>query len=186
MSKCKGKVTALGKSKFSYFVMLDTKDGFYFNTKFEPKCGKDDVVGIDYTSKGENRGNVSKITLLEDSGSPKGVQAKEEFSGGGSSGGGNRQDSIVFQSSRKDALVMIGVLLGAEAFATKGGPDAKRVQIESLLDEITARYFKDASDPLKSDVITSNAVVDDDAGEGDGEKDGWGGDDEDGGDTWDD
>ncbi len=181
MSKVKGTVTKQGKSKFSYYVMIDTKDGFYFNTRYEPKCGEGDVVGIEYESKGENRGNVKKITILEDNGGPKGVP-KSEWNEGGSKtggGGGNRQDSIVFQSSRKDALVLVGILLGAEAYATKGKADAKRVQIEGLLDELTAKFFADASDPRKSKVLTDNAELEEDSGGGDE----WGGDKDDG-DEW--
>ncbi len=177
MSKCKGTVKSQGKGKFSFYVTLEENDGFYFNTKFEPKCGVGDVVGIEYEPKGDKRGNVKRIEILTDNGGPKGVQKKEEEwgkSGGAGGGGGNRQDSIVFQSSRKDALVLVGVLLSNEAFATKGKPDAKRVQIEELVDEVTARFFNDATDPRKSAVLTANAEIDADAGCG--AKDEWGGD----------
>lgn len=165
MSKCKGTVTAQGKSQYSFYVQLDTKDGFYFNTKFEPKSGIGDVVGIEYEAKGDKRGNVQKITILEDNGGPKGVQKKA--SGSGYKAEPGRQDSIVFQSSRKDALMLVGILLNVEAFALKGKPDARRVQLEELLDEVTARFFKDASAPLKSAVLTANAEIEEDAGESD-------------------
>ena len=48
MSKIKGTVARCGKGKYSYFIVLDEKDGFYFNTKYEPMCGVGDVVGIEY------------------------------------------------------------------------------------------------------------------------------------------
>ncbi len=161
MSRCKGKVTGIGKGKFSYFIRLDTKDGFYFNTKYDPKCGIGDVVGIEFEQKAENRGNVKKVQILEDSGSPKGMQA-QDTGGGTGGGGGSRQDSIVWQHSQEMALGLVTILLANEAFAAKGKIDAKRVQIEELVDELTTRLFNDASDPRKSKAFLSNSDIDED------------------------
>ena len=184
MSKCKGTVTACGKGKFSFFITLKERDGFYFNTKYEPKCGVGDVVGIEFEKKADNRGNVKKVTLLEDNGGKKGVQ-----SAGGSGGGaasGERQDSIIWQHSQEMALSLVGLLIANEAFALKGKSDAKRVQIEELLDELTTRLFKDASNPKKSKAFTGSEEIEKDSEGGEeGGKDEWD-DDKDGGDTWDD
>ena len=166
MSRCKGTVTSVGKGKFSFFILLDSKDGHYFNTKFEPKCGIGDVVGIEYEPKGDKRGNVQKVQILEDSGSPKGVQERAS-SGGGAKGGPNVQDSIVFQSSRKDALVFLGMLIAADAVKFKGKADALRLQMTETLDEITAAFFKDAAAPRKSSALTTAEELSDDATGGD-------------------
>jgi len=171
MSKRKGTVSGVGKGKFSFFVQLDD-DGFYFNTKFEPKCGIGDVVGIEFDKKADNRGNVKNIKVLEDSGSPKGVQERASSGGGGTgnyTADPNRQASIVFQSSRKDALVFITTLLAAEAFAVKGKADAKRVQLEELLDEITVKFFNDAMNPKDSDAFKNAGEIEEDAKEDEGE-----------------
>ena len=170
MSKIKGTISGCGKGKFSYFITLEEKEGYYFNTKFEPKCGKGDVVGIEYESKADNRGNVQRIEVLEKNSSGYEDTSKKADSGyasnSGSSksaGGGDRQDSIVWQSSRKDALVAAGLILQVEAYALKGKTDEKRVQLDGLIDEITARYFADASDPRKSVAYTTNAEIEADA-----------------------
>jgi hypothetical protein len=135
--------------------MLDG-EAFYFNTKFEPKCGVGDVVGIEFDKKADNRGQIQKIVVLEDSGSPKGVQESAGFGGGSqssASGGSNytpntdRQDSIVYQSSRKDALVLAEILVSNEAIKLPKDADKRRMVIEELVNETTFTYFKAASDP---------------------------------------
>ena len=52
MSRKKGTVEKVGKSKFSFYIRLDN-DTRYFNTKFEPKCGVGDTVGLEFVEKGE-------------------------------------------------------------------------------------------------------------------------------------
>lgn len=173
MSKIKGTVSGVGKGKFSYFITLESKDGFYFNTKYEPKCGKGDVVGIEYEQKAENRGNVKRVEVLEDNGAPKGVQGGGG-EGGGSGGkaetGGARQDSIVWQHSQEMALLLAGTLLSNEAFIIKGKADEKRVQIEELVDELTVRLFKDAMKPLDSEAYKTAGGIDSDSGGEESEK----------------
>lgn len=179
MSKIKGTVTGCGKGKFSYFIVLDSKEGFYFNTKYEPKCGKGDVVGIEYEQKAENRGNVKRVEVLESNSSGYEDTSKAASSGsyssGGGGGGGGRQDSIVWQSSRKDALVFAGLLVseGVKGFKLAGKPDARRTQVEELVDEITARFFEDASDPRACKAMTSNAAIEDDTPDDDTSDDAW-------------
>lgn len=173
MARVKGTVTGCGKGKFSFFITLDSKDGFYFNTKYEPKCGIGDVVGIEYEPKGDKRGNVQKVQILEDSGSPKGVQERTSGAGAGSGGysaNPDRQDSIIFQSSRKDALVFLTMLIAADAVKFKGKADALRLQMTETLDEITAAFFKDAKTPLKSNALTTAEELAGDSAETKAEK----------------
>ena len=184
MSKTKGIVTRIGDGKFSKYIMIDTKDGFYFNTKYNPKCGVGDTVGIEFESKGDTRGNVKKVVILNDAGGPKGVQ---ESSGGGSGGaggqaGGARQDSIVFQSSRKDALVFVGLLVSTESIKLPKAADREEF-LGNLVDSVTAHYFAAASDPKKSGVLAASEEIPEDNAKDnfDGEdkkEDEWGGDDE--------
>jgi len=191
MSKIKGTVSRAGKSKFSYFIQLDGND-FYYNTKFEPKCGEGDVVGVEFKPQGDTRGQIKMIKVLEDNsgGYAKANSEKGDdwggSSGGGSKkssgggGGGDRQDSIVWQHSQEMAISLASQLLAAEAYAVKGKPDEKRVQIEGLVDELTARLFSDALDPRNSTAFKDNKVISEDSGEEEsgGDDDGWSDDDE--------
>ena len=169
--KIKGTVSNTGEGKFSKFIMLEERDGFYFNTKFEPKCGKGDVVGIEYEQKGDTRGNIKKVVVLEDNGGLAAASSSDSWddtpapSKGAAPPVGDRRDSIVWQSSRKDALVLAGILLGAEAFKATGKADAKRTQIEALVDEITVGFFHAASDPRNCEAFKESAVIDEDAAE---------------------
>lgn len=151
MSKRKGTVTKIGKSQYSYYIQLDG-DSHYFNTKYNPKCGVGDVVGITFDPKGEQRSQIKDVKILEDKGGPKGMQ-DGGGSGGGSGGGGGykaepgRQDSIVYQSSRKDALVLTDILVSNDAIKLPKDADKRRTIIEALVDETTVAYFAAASNP---------------------------------------
>ena len=169
-SKRKGTVSKIGKSKFSYFVQLDS-DGFYFNTKYDPKCGVGDVVGITFEPKGDTRGQITAIKILEDKGGPKGMQAEGDSGGGGGKSGGtytaspDRQDSIIYQSSRKDALVLAGILVSNDGIKLPKDTDKRRTIIEALVDETTLVYFRAAEKPreaLKAEAKTSDDADGDD------------------------
>ncbi len=175
MSKIKGTVTRAGKGQYSYFLQLDGND-FYYNTKFKPKCGEGDGVGIEFTSKDDSRGQITNVKVFEENsgGYDKSNSEKSEGGGGKSGGGGgtDRNQSIVYQSSRKDALVFVGILLGAEAFAVKGKADARRVQLDELLDEYTRKFYAAAIDPASA-VAENGGEESDDAPEGESGDD-WG------------
>ena len=188
MSRIKGTVTGEGKSQYSYYVRLDGNQ-FYYNTKYEPKSGIGDVVGIEFEQKGEARGNIKKLTVLEKNSS--GYEASKPSGDWKETtkpeGGGSRQDSIVWQHSQEMALLLSTLILANGGYAVKGKTDEKRLQVEGLVDELTARLFRDALDPRKSAAFTGAAEVEKDAeggddwgtgedkpdGSGDGEWDKW-------------
>lgn len=201
MSKIKGTVSKAGKGKFSYFVLLDGND-FYYNTKFEPKCGEGDVVGIEFTPKGESRGQISKCVVLEDN-SGGYAKANSETSGGaGSSGsgsrssnsgsgsnrgsGGDRNASIVCQHSQEMAIRTSEIILANEAFAVKGKADARFTQIVALIDTLTVKFYNDALDPEAAEFIKIAREIEKDSKSSDDGGD-WDGDEEEKseGDNWD-
>lgn len=182
-SRRKGTVSKIGKSRYSYYIKLDGDD-FYFNTKYNPKCGEGDVVGIEFDKKNEQRGQIKSVKILEDKGGPKGYQQPQNSGGGNSyNGGGNddRQASIIYQSSRKDAIQAAGLIVSNEAIKLPKDADKRRTIIEALIDELTARYVKDASDP-KNALKGEQEVAGDAAGGDDWEDDA----EKESGDDWDD
>lgn len=179
MSKtAQGTVSKVGKSKYSYFVMLDGEN-FYYNTKFEPKCNEGDEVKILFEQKAENRGNIKKLKVVS-----KGTGPAPQKTYGGGGGTDNRQDSIVWQHSQEMAIRYVDAMLAAEVIPLKGDFDAKETFIRSLVDEATVRFFNAAMDPRKSPAYEDTKKVEDtvkDAG------DDWGDDDSGSGDDgWDD
>jgi hypothetical protein len=155
MAKVKGKLTRVGKGKFGFFLMIEERDGFYFNTKFEPKAGAGDVVGIEYEPKGETRGNVKKVVLLEDNGGPKGAGGSS--SGGSSNKGGGyranpgKEASIVWQHSQEMAVRVVTALLANEAVKLPANQAKKEEVIRSLIGSYTVELFTDAQNPLESE-----------------------------------
>ena len=188
MARRKGKISKIGKSKYSFFVQLDG-DGHYFNTKYNPKAGVGDIVGITYEPKGDQRSQVKDIKLLEDNGGPKGYQESSGGGGGGRSGNGyqadpDRQMSIVYQSSRKDALQLAEIIVSNEAIKLPKAPDGRRTVIEELVSELTLRMFAEAMDPKKA--TASASKVEEDAKGGDEDDEDWDDSDEGGSDDdWD-
>jgi hypothetical protein len=188
MAKKKGTVSKAGKSKFSYFVQLDGDD-FYYNTKFKPKCGEGDVVGIEYARQNDQRGQIKNLKVLEDnSGGYDSSNSEKSYdtpstskrSGGG---GGDRQNSIIWQSCQKVASVLLQAEVAAGAVASKGNPDSKAAEIKGRFDELTVSLFEDASDPKNSQTYKDVKGIESDASNDDTESD----DDEwdDGDDDWD-
>lgn len=190
MAKIKGTVSKASKGKFGYFLMLDGND-FYYNTKFEPKCGEGDVVGIEYDPKGPTRGNVKRVQILEDNTGGYANANSESGGGGGnfssgsrgggssSNAGGDRQDSIITQHSQEMAISAAALIISNDAYAIKGKPDEKRVQIEGLIDELTAKFFLQAEKP-RDTVLKGAAEIEADAADTDDSDsdDSWSDDDE--------
>lgn len=177
MARIKGTVTKAGKSQYSYYVMLDGAD-FYYNTKFKPKCGEGDVVGIEFTKKAANRGQISKLKVLENnSGGYDASNSERGNSGSGgprpnyrasSAEGGDRQDSIIWQHSQEMALSAADLLIQAGGFVPKGkDAETKKLDVLTLVDELTVRYFEDASNPKQSKAYKETKGVEADAGDPD-------------------
>ncbi len=168
MAKIKGTVTKASKAKYGYFLMLDGND-FYFNTKFEPKCGEGDVVGIEYEQKGESRGQIKRVQVLEDnSGGYKSSNSESSYGGksGGNGGasGGSRQDSIIWQSCQKVAASLVAAEVAAGSVASSGNANSKQQEIKGRFDELTVALFEDASDPKNSDTYATVKGIEKDAG----------------------
>lgn len=189
MSRIKGTVTTANKGKFGYFLKLDGAD-FYYNTKFKPKCGEGDVVGIEFTAKGPNRGQISQIKVLESKSGGYDASNSENRATSASSGGWSasaasgpstdRQDSIMTQHSQEMAVDTAKLLLEQGAYAIKGTPDQKRIQIMGLINELTVMFFEQAEKPratvlahIPSSAAAEPAAKEDDWGDEGGEDDSW-------------
>ena len=80
-------------------------------------------------------------------GAPKQEAATQPASSGGYR---DRNDSIVYQSSRKDAIALVGLLISQNALPvseakTKAGISKRFEEIVALVDKITVQYFYDVN-----------------------------------------
>jgi hypothetical protein len=188
MSKIKGTVARVGEGKFSKFVVLKERDGFFFNTKFEPQCGEGDVVGIEYEQKGDKRGNIQKLVVLEKNSSSSSSTSWDDTPAatptGSKPAGGERQDSIVWQHSQEMGIQLASLLIANGGFVVKGKPDAIRMQITTLVGELALSQFNDALDPRKSETFKLAQGIVEETGDDEPEDEPEATDDWNGGDDW--
>lgn len=59
--------------------------------------------------------------------------------------GGDRQNNIVYQSSRKDAIELVKLILSTEAMTLPTKKADRLAALEALVDHYTAQFFEDVS-----------------------------------------
>jgi hypothetical protein len=140
-TKYEGRVSKVYTSRYGGSFGLESHQGLYFNTKqaLPPWLAAGSGVSFEATM-GRNGKSVyvTDATLVE---------VKQQPAPAGQSGGFiDRDASIRYQSSRKDALSMVSLLVQTNAL---WNPDKRPVQskiagiIESAVDRFTAIYFED-------------------------------------------
>lgn len=134
--RIKGIVARIVKSRYGYGVVLQNKDGYYYNTKYQPKFNEGDEVGIEFSPKGETSAQITKVQVLREG---VGAPAPRRSAGSGASyASGDKQDSIVWQHSQEMATRILGKAEDVESYLP-------------LFDDLTARLFEDALNPRDSD-----------------------------------
>jgi hypothetical protein len=141
----KARVSKLYEARFGGGSFgLEGHDRQYFNTKNALPGFVVPGATIEFTAQLGRNGKsyfVTDASLREVAGAP----APAPSPGGGPSLG-SRDSSIMYQSARKDALVMVGLLVGAGVLYTDKTPKAKVGGIlEDAVDRFTALYYEDIS-----------------------------------------
>lgn len=138
--RIKGVVARIVKNRYGFGVILANHDGFYFNTKYQPKFNEGDEVGLEFAQKSSTSAQILKAQVFN---AGVGAPAPQRSARPGQSayvGGDSRQDSIIWQSCQKVAAALVGEVLNIE-------------DIEKVLptfDALTARLFEDANNPRES------------------------------------
>ncbi len=141
MAQYQGKVSKLFESRRGGSFGLADQYGLYFNTKNDLPPFV--VPGATVSFEAEV-GRNGKSCYVVDSTLKEVVGAPKPAPGGTPTGFGTRDDSIKYQSSRKDALVMVGLLAAAGALYNDKTPKAKLAGIiEDTVDRFTALYYED-------------------------------------------
>jgi hypothetical protein len=142
-----GLVAVKMPSKFDDSIRIKLEDGDWYSA---PPAIADSIrKGATVKLKVERQGKsvfvlaVKELAFSEPASKP---------SGGGGSGyrGGSKPDpareaSIHYQSSRKDALTLLGIMHDTGTLALGGKKDAKLPLLMDKLDELTAAFFEDVS-----------------------------------------
>lgn len=139
MASVEGKVSKVlvknfdGKMFYSFF--LEGVDGLFTNGPKPLTIDKGDYVEVSYND--DNKGRHSVINYSKKA--PP-AAAKPATSGSGSSwGGSDRDDSISWQSSRKDAVIAAQALVELGAVDLGKKVSAKKDIFLDLVDELTVR-----------------------------------------------
>ena len=139
MAQFRGRVSKIFPSRFGGSFGLDGQQGLYFNTKSAlPAFIRE---GVTVELEGEIGRNNKSVFVVE--GSVKEVAQAPAPAGGGGGSYGNTQDAIKYQSARKDALVMVGLLVQTGALKLPEAPAKKAGVIEAAVDRFTAIYYED-------------------------------------------
>lgn len=137
----------------------------------KPTVQKGDYVKIETEEDGKGYQKVKTCVQLKNP-PAKAQPATKAVSApsGGSSFDVNRQKSIHYQSSRKDAIEVLGLLIAKDALPmtaakTKAGEAARYEEIMALVDKLTVRYFNDTESLRILDSVVDDGAVETDVGQ---------------------
>lgn len=141
MAQYKGKVSKTFASRWGGSFGLEEHPGVYFNTHDALPAF---VVGGAFVEFEAAPGRTEKSRQVTDS-SLKAVAGPPPTGERGHQGQfGSRDEHIRYQSARKDALAMAGLLAAAGALYNEKTPKSKILGIlEDVVDRFTAVYFED-------------------------------------------
>lgn len=142
MANYQGKVSKIFPARYGGSFGLEGQQGLYFNTKNAlPGFVQSGATVAFEAQVGRNGKSVFVTdTSLKEVAAPAPPAAP---SGGFGGFGSQREDGIKYQSSRKDALAMVDLLIRNGALPL-GKVDSKKAGIiEAAVDRFTAIYFED-------------------------------------------
>jgi hypothetical protein len=140
MAQYQGKVSKIFTSRYGGSFGLEGQHGLYFNTKQALPATIVEGASVAFEA---TPGRNGKSVYVEDA-TLKVVSAPAPSNGGGGTSFQSRDDSIRYQSSRKDALAMAALLAAAGCLYNDNTPKAKIAGIlEDTVDRFTAVYFED-------------------------------------------
>ncbi len=148
--KVKGELKVIKKNDFGFWSVKIDDTWYGLGTKKElVGLDRGDYVEGEYELEKGKYKTITKAGLVK----AKGTEPTTGTSTGGApaTGGGStmswaaKDDSIRYQSSRKDALAFLGLPGVLEGIAGKAKPALKLGVIEATLDRYTAAFFEDVS-----------------------------------------
>jgi hypothetical protein len=139
--------------------------GFGFDS---PPCKEGDYVKIEAEKDAKGYFKVSKVEVLKN---PPAKSAPVATATGQKEGSyvDNRQSSIHYQSSRKDAIEIVKTLISMDALPitaakTKAGEAKRYEEIMALVDKLTVRYFHDTQSQRLLESVADEGATEADLG----------------------
>lgn len=142
LTQYQGTVEKLFPSRFGGgSFSLDGQRGLYFNTK-QPLPGFVQV-GTNVKFEGELGRNGKSVFVDATAIQQQAQAAQAASSGGGGTNWAKKDASIQYQSSRKDAIAVVDLLLRNGALVLPAAAGKKAGVVEAAIDRFTAIYFED-------------------------------------------
>ena len=135
--------------------------GFRDDPQVPPPVKKGDFVEFQWEQDGQYK-KIVKGTAKIKKDAPKQTAPAPDA---GASPGTNRQDSIVYQSSRKDAIQLVEVLLDNDALPlsaknTKAGKAARYDEVVAAVNQLTVNFFRDVETLRLFDTVADTGDTD--------------------------
>ena len=140
----KGEIKVVKCNEHGYYSVKIDGTWYGMDSKKDPGVVQGDIVEGSYFLKNDKYKTITKAGLTKAAKSVAPVGATSS----GSPGGTNwtaKDDSIRYQSSRKDALAFLGLPGVLESIVGKAKPADKVGLVEALVDKYTAGYFEDVA-----------------------------------------
>lgn len=153
--------------KTAYSLKVDGYDK-WLNAGFSaPDVSEGDYVTI---KAEENERGFMDIKNVEVSTAPARGASKGAAAVSAGSGSDSRQSSIHYQSSRKDAIEVVQLLLSKDALpisaaTSKAGVAKRYEEIMAIIDKLTVRYYQDVETLRVLEDVTDEGEDDDDGDE---------------------
>lgn len=150
-----------GKPATTFFSIKLEDNPIYYRTKTERYAGiAEPGQEIEFEANLAADGKSADVVQ----GSVKKVAHTVGSTGGTDSGAvSNRQNSIEYQSARKDAIAFLGVALGVEAVKLPAKQADKLDALDALLDAYTSQFFSDIAVLGAVARVTANETPQEDA-----------------------
>lgn len=140
--KVKGIVKVVKQNDYKFYSIKIDDTWYGTGSKQDPGVAAGDYVEGEYTLEKEKYKTITKAGLVK-------ASAKAAPAGAAASSSGTnwaaKDDSIRYQSSRKDALAFLALPGVLDAVVAKAKPADKVGIIESLVDKYTASFFEDVA-----------------------------------------
>jgi hypothetical protein len=159
-----------------YSGKIEKEDGTEYPDWISFGFDKPDVIKGDYVkieTEADDKGYQKVVTCVKLKNPPaKATSAPKSVPtpAVGSNFDVKRQSSIHYQSSRKDAIEVLGLLIARDALPMtsakgKAGEAARYEELMALVDKLTVRYFNDTESFRVLDSVVDEGAVEADVGQ---------------------
>jgi len=141
-----GNVEVITKNKAGFWNVKLDDEQWYGIGKSSQGIEKGQVIKFPWKANGNFKNSTADVEVVSAGASPS-------YSGGTSTGGDNRQNSIIYQSSRKDAIEFVKLAIDTGAITLPAKKAAKMEALEQFILNTTELFAVLAANPTFQDRV---------------------------------